>query len=56
MNRIITLTNRMREVLLDGHWSANTNNKQSIQSFIFHLDTQNGISNTVIALTYHINY
>ena len=32
MNRNIALANRIREVLLDGQWIANTNYKQEIQN------------------------
>ncbi len=57
MTRNTTIANRLREVLLDGHWIANTNYKEQIQSLNWQQATQK-ISNlnTIAALTYHINY
>jgi hypothetical protein len=57
MTRNITIATRVREVLLNGHWIANTNYKEQILS----IDWQQAIQkvhslNTIAALTYHINY
>jgi hypothetical protein len=57
MTRNITIATRLREVLLNGHWIANTNYKEQIQNLkwqqvIQKIDTLN----TIAALTYHINY
>lgn len=57
MTRNLVIANRLREVLLNGHWIVNTNFKEQIQS----LDWQQAIQkidslNTIAALTYHINY
>jgi len=57
MTRNITIATRLREVLLNGHWIANTNYKEQIQN----LNWQQAIQkidtlNTIAALTYHINY
>ena len=57
MPRNITIATRVREVLLNGHWIANTNYKEQILS----IDWQQAIQkvdslNTIAALTYHINY
>lgn len=57
MTRNSTIANRLREVLLNGHWIANTNYKEQIQSINWHQATQKvGSLNTIAALTYHINY
>lgn len=57
MTRNITIANRLREVLLNGHWIANTNYKEQIQSVNWQQATQKVDSlNTIAALTYHINY
>lgn len=57
MARNITIAFRLREVLLNGHWIANTNFREQIQS----VNWQQAITkvdnlNTIAALTYHINY
>ncbi len=57
MTRNLTIASRLREVLLNGHWIANTNYKEQILS----LNWQHAIQkidplNTIAALTYHINY
>ena len=57
MTRHVLLAKRLREVLLNGHWIANTNYKDQLLSVnqeqatqpIHHL-------NTIAVLTYHINY
>lgn len=57
MKRNETLADRLREVLLDGHWIANTNYKKQIQSITWEEATQKiGTLNTIAALTFHINY
>lgn len=57
MTRNITIANRLREVLLNGHWIANTNYKEQIQSVNWQQATQKVDSlNTIAELTYHINY
>ena len=57
MTRNITLATRLREVLLNGHWIANTNYKEQILSIDWQQATQKvGSLNTIAALTYHINY
>ena len=57
MNRNTTLASRLREVLLDGHWIANTNYKEQLQSFNWKQAIQKVDNlNTIAALTFHINY
>jgi len=57
MTRNLTLASRLREVLLNGHWIANTNYKEQILSVNWQQATQKIDSlNTIAALTYHINY
>ncbi|MFN3445407.1 MAG: DinB family protein [Bacteroidia bacterium] len=57
MKRNLTLASRLREVLLDGTWIANTNYKAQITSVNWQQATQKvGDLNTVAALTFHINY
>jgi uncharacterized damage-inducible protein DinB len=55
--RNITLADRLREVLLNGKWIANTNFKEQItgiqwQEAIQRIDNLN----TIASLTFHINY
>ena len=57
MARNSTIASRLREVLLHGHWIANTNYKEQI----LHINWQQAIQkvdslNTIAALIYHINY
>lgn len=57
MNRNLTLAARLREVLLSGHWIANTNYREQL----LNVNWQQAITrvanlNTIAALTYHINY
>lgn len=57
MTRNLFMANRLREVLLDGKWIANTNFKEIIES----VDWQKAIQkvdnlNTIALLTFHINY
>lgn len=57
MTRNITIASRLREVLLDGHWIANTNYKEQIQNINWEQATQKVANlNSIAALTYHINY
>jgi uncharacterized damage-inducible protein DinB len=57
MNRNTALASRLREVLLDGHWIANTNYKEQLQSINWNQAIQKvGNLNTIAALTFHINY
>ncbi len=57
MERRIFIADRLREVLLNGHWIANTNYQEQLldttwQQAIFKINNLN----TIAALTYHINY
>jgi hypothetical protein len=57
MTRNITIALRLREVLLNGRWIANTNYKEQIESVTWQQATEKlGNLNTIAALTYHINY
>jgi hypothetical protein len=57
MTRNLTIARRLREVLLDGRWIANTNYKDQILSVNWQQATQKVENlNTIAALTYHINY
>jgi len=57
MTRNITIASRLREVLLNGRWIANTNFKEQIQSVNWEQATKKIDNlNTIAALTYHINY
>jgi hypothetical protein len=57
MTRNACLANRLREVLLDGHWIANTNFRAQITGINWGEATLKvGDLNTIAALTYHINY
>lgn len=57
MTRNLTIASRLREVLLNGHWIANTNYKEQILSVNWQQATQKVHNlNTIAALTYHINY
>ena len=57
MTRSILIANRLREVLLDGHWIANTNYKEQLQDITWEQAVQKvGSLNTIAALTFHINY
>lgn len=51
------ISNRLREVFLNGRWIANTNYKEQIESLSWTQATQKvGNLNTIAALTFHINY
>ena len=57
MTRNEFITTRIREVLLNGHWIANTNYKQQLLDINWKQAIQKiGTLNTIAALTYHINY
>ena len=57
MTKSINISNRLREVLLNGDWIANTNYKQQILTINWQQAIQKvGSLNTIAALTYHINY
>lgn len=57
MTRNKTIASRLREVLLNGHWIANTNVKEQIQSTNRQQATQKIDNlNTIAALTFHLNY
>jgi len=57
MTRNITIANRLREVFLNGHWIANTNFKEQLQSLNWQQATQKVDNlNSIAALTFHINY
>ena len=57
MERTKALSNRAREVLLDGRWVANTNCKAQLENLNWEQATQKvGNLNTIAALTFHINY
>jgi hypothetical protein len=57
MTRNITIATRIREVLLNGHWIANTNYKEQLLSINWQQAIQKvGGLNTIAALTYHVNY
>lgn len=57
MSRNTALAGRLREVLLNGRWIANTNYKEQILSVSRMQATQKvGSLNTIALLTYHINY
>lgn len=57
MHRNLAIASRLREVLLDGYWIANTNFKAQILSTSWEKATQKvGNLNTIAALTFHINY
>ena len=57
MIKNLSIAARLREVLLNGHWIANTNYKEQILSINWQQATQKVDSlNTIAALTYHISY
>lgn len=57
MSRTKLLSSRLREVLLDGKWIANTNFKDQISSVNREqATTKVGDLNTIALLTFHINY
>jgi len=57
MTRNLSIASRLREVFLDGHWIANTNYKEQLESItwqqaIYPIENLN----TIAVLTFHINY
>lgn len=57
MTRNLAIAKRLREVFINGHWIANTNYREQIQSLNWLQATQKPDNlNTIAALTYHINY
>ena len=57
MTRNLVIANRLREVLLNGKWIANTNFKEQILSISWEQAIQKiGNLNTIALLTFHINY
>ena len=57
MTRSLFIANRLKEVLLNGHWIANTNYKEQLLSINREEATQKiGSLNTIAAITFHINY
>jgi len=57
MSRTVIIANRLREVLLTGHWIANTNYQELLLGLTWQQATQKvGSLNTIAALTFHINY
>ncbi|MEM9142388.1 MAG: DinB family protein [Bacteroidota bacterium] len=57
MKRNEDLANRLRAVLLDGRWIANTNYKEQLEGLHWALATQKIADlNTIAALTFHITY
>jgi uncharacterized damage-inducible protein DinB len=57
MSRSNFIGNRLREVFLNGHWIANTNYQEQLQSVDWEqATTKVQHLNTVAQLTYHINY
>jgi len=57
MEKQLFIANRLREVLLNGHWIANTNYQEQLGDISWEqaiLKINN--LNTIAALTYHINY
>jgi hypothetical protein len=57
MTRNDILANRLREVLLNGKWIANTNFKEQISSIGWKQAAQKVDNlNTIALLTFHINY
>lgn len=57
MKRNLIIAGRLREVLLDGHWIANTNFKEQLLSINWQQATRKmNDLNSIAALTYHINY
>lgn len=57
MEHSTKLANRLREVLLNGKWIANTNYKDQLSDLTWKQATNKiGSLNTIAALTFHINY
>ena len=57
MSSALVLTNRFREVVLDGKWVANTNFKDQLSDLNLEEATSKiGSLNTIALLTSHIHY
>ena len=57
MTRNAYIASRLREVLLDGRWIANTNYKEQLSGVSWEKANEKiGGLNTIAALTFHINY
>lgn len=57
MTRSLGIANRIREVLLDGKWIANTNFKEQILNLSWEQAVKKTEHlNTIAMLTFHINY
>jgi len=57
MTRTIAIANRLREVLLNGKWIANTNFKEQLMNVNWQQANQKVENlNTIALLTFHINY
>lgn len=57
MQPTLQLATRLREVLLNGTWIANTNFQDQLSDISWEeATTQIGSLNTIAALTFHINY
>ncbi|HAY3533852.1 DinB family protein [Elizabethkingia anophelis] len=57
MKQSTGIANRLREVLLNGHWIANTNCKEQLQLITWQQAIHKiGNLNTIAALTFHLNY
>lgn len=57
MTKTTFIANRLREVLLNGHWIANINYKELISDLTWQQATQKvGNLNTIAALVFHVNY
>ena len=57
MTRNLAIANRIREVLLNGKWIANTNFKEQVLSVIWEQAIQKVHNlNTIALLTFHVNY
>lgn len=57
MQKATQLANRLREVILNGTWIANTNYKDQLTGMDWQLvTTKVGSLNTIALLTFHVNY
>lgn len=57
MERSLNLANRLKEVLINGHWIANTNYKDLIENITWKQATQKiETLNTIAILVFHVNY
>ena len=57
MKRSSFIANRLREVLLNGRWIANTNYKELLSDLDWQQATQKiGNLNSIAALVFHVNY